>query len=103
MQEEDIAQLFHLPDLHDIILNESEGAINGMNLPTEVSPVEVAKPKVGPTSPQEPQGAVATTSSSRSSSVRVIIKQVMAEMGAMIDATMEAIKYGRTPASTLGP
>lgn len=65
--------------------------------------MEVTKLEAKPTLPQEPQVAMAAMTPAQPCFVRETVERVMAEMGAMIDATVEAIKSDGTPVSTSGP
>lgn len=95
-----MAQLFHLPDLHDIIPNGSEGNAGKADSLAKAALVEPTKPEVGLALPQVSQAAATATTLARWSLVREAIEQTMAEVAAMIEAAMEAIKFGGIPAST---
>lgn len=91
-----VAQAFHLPDLKDIIADELEGTEEGVaDAQGDATKVdEMVEPKIDQGPSQEPRLALAAEAIGQTASVRKTVAQAMGKMGAMIDATMEAPKFG---------
>lgn len=98
-----VAQVFNISDLHDIIIDEAEGARSKTDPSVRVNPAEAAEPKADPAPPQASSVVEATASPVKPCLVRETVVRVMAETRALIDTTMEAFKSGEIPAPNSGP
>lgn len=91
--------LFHLPNLHDIILIKPKGDTGDMDLLAEATLIETAGSELvesiqttWATRPLASQVAMTTPTIARRSSVKKAMEQMMSEVGALIEAIMKTIE-----------